>query len=41
VYYRDENKVMRKIPNVKALTDGDEVYKVYTLPPVIKQELVL
>ena len=41
VYYRDENKVMRRIPDVKALTDGKLVYKVYTLPPVKPQEINL
>tara|TARA_R100001463_G_scaffold126536_1_gene184297 strand:+ start:667 stop:816 length:150 start_codon:yes stop_codon:yes gene_type:complete len=41
VYYRDENKVMRKIPNLKAHLDSGEVFRVYTLPPVKEQELKL
>lgn len=41
VYYRDENKVMRKIPHLKAHLDKGKVFKVYTLPPVKEQELEL
>jgi len=41
VYYRDENKVMRKIPHVKAHLDKGKAFKVYTLPPVQLQELDL
>ena len=41
VYFRDENKVMRRIPNVKALVVKGVATKVYTLPPGILQEMDL
>ena len=41
VYFRDENKVMRRIPDVKALVIDGVATKVYTLPPVKLQEMDL
>jgi hypothetical protein len=41
VYYRDEAGVMRAIPKVKVIVVDGRPTKVYTLYPVLEQELIL
>ena len=41
VYYRDSNKVMRKIPNLVLFIDNGVLVKVYTLADGKKQEIEL
>ena len=41
VYFRDTDGVMRKISNVKVIVVDGAATKVYTLPPVTEQELIL
>lgn len=41
VYYRDKDGVMRAIPKVKVITIDGRPDKVYTLYPLIYQELDL
>jgi len=33
IYFRDQDKVMRSIPNLEALVSKDVLRKVYTLSP--------
>jgi len=33
LYFRDQDKVMRAIPNLEGLVRGDELRKVYALKP--------
>jgi len=33
LYFRDQNKIMRAIPNLEGLVRGDELRKVYALKP--------
>jgi len=41
VYYRDEDGIMRAIPKVKVIVVDGRPDKVYTLFPVLEQELIL
>lgn len=41
VYYRDEDGIMRAIPKVKVIVIDGRPDKVYTLFPVLEQELIL
>ena len=41
LYFRDQSKVMRAIPNVKGVVWKDTLAKVYTLYPLRPQELVV
>lgn len=41
VYYRDEEGVMRMIPNLKAHISRGKVFRVYTLPPGELGELAI
>lgn len=36
IYFRDQDKVMRAIPNLEALVSKDVLLKVYTLLPRVK-----
>jgi len=39
LYFRDQSKVMRAIPNVKGVVWKDTLAKVYTLYPLPPQEI--
>ena len=43
IYYRNSDGIMKKIPNIKLFLDskGENLVKVYTLPPVKPQEINL